>query len=126
MSFENKRQRKHTVDRLGLSLQPASTRRGDLRKGHVLRQRKEGRAPEYVLPMVEVQAPDMTTIKKLPQLWLPILRFFFVLVAGRPVESDSMLPTAKFQSPGSANAVTTRFMHVFLTPGLRQQRFKKD
>jgi hypothetical protein len=76
MSFEGKRQKKHTVDWLWLSPQPASTCRGDLRKGHILRKSRKGWAPGYFLPVAEAQAPDMTTIKKLPQLWLPILRFF--------------------------------------------------
>jgi hypothetical protein len=66
MSFEGKRQTKHTVDELWFSPQPASIRRGDLRKGHILRKSRKGWAPEYLLPVAEVQAPDMTTIKKLP------------------------------------------------------------
>ena len=50
--------------------------------------------------MAEVQTPDMTTTKKLPKLWLPILR----LVAWYPI-----------QSAGSANTATTRFMQIFFT-----------
>jgi hypothetical protein len=63
--------------------------------------------------MAEVQALDLTTIEKPPQHRLRTLRFFPKPSCGRPVEADSVLPTAEFQVPGRTNAVTIRFIHVF-------------
>jgi hypothetical protein len=101
------------VDGLWLTPQPASTRRGDLRKGHVLRQSKEGRAREYLLPMTEVQAPDMTTIKKLPQLWLPILRLFPALAVGAPSNRLPRFRSPSFSPRAPLTPFTIQFMQVF-------------
>lgn len=118
MSFEGKRQTKHTVDELWFSPQPASIRRGDLRKGHILRKSRKGWAPEYLLPVAELQAPDMTTIKKLPQLWLPILRFFPALAVSTQsnripcFRSSGCSPQASLtRSPSSS--CRSLFMQIF-------------
>jgi hypothetical protein len=64
--------------------------------------------------MVGVRALYMTTIEKFLQSWLPVFLFSSSGRCGCPVEEDSVLPAAKVQSPGSANAVNIRFMQGFI------------
>jgi hypothetical protein len=93
------------------------------------RAKNASRVWEYSFPMVGVQALDMTTIEKFLQPWLPVLLLSSSARCGRPVEEDSVLPAAKVQSPGSADAVKIRFMqgllHAFGSTGSKEIKGKR-
>jgi hypothetical protein len=96
--------------------EPATTRSGDLRKDHVLRQGDQEWAGQSLPPVSELQSPHVTTIDNLPQFRLSTSRVLLTVAAGTPLSRIPCFRSSRFSprpprkrppSSGSSSSFTS-------------------